>query len=50
MKPYILPDTKVGVMKAEVKEMLKLKDIQPAVSPYSSPIVLVQKHDGMHRF
>ena len=37
-------------MESEIDEMIELGVIEPSISPYSSPIVLVQKKDGSVRF
>ena len=37
-------------MESEIDEMIELGVIKPLISPYSSPIVLVQKKDGSVRF
>ena len=37
-------------MEFEIDEMIELGVIEPSISPYSSPIVLVQKKDGSIRF
>ena len=37
-------------MKSEIDEMIELGVIEPSISPYSSPIVLVLKKDGSARF
>ena len=50
VKQYPLPHSKVEAVKAEVQEMLKMGVIEPAASPYSAPVVLVQKKDGSVRF
>ena len=50
VKQYPLPHAKVEVVKNEVRDMLKLGVIEPAASPFNSPIVLVNKPDGRIRF
>ena len=37
-------------MESEIDEMIELRVIEPSISPYSSPIVLVPKKDGSVRF
>ena len=49
-KPYPVPFTQRDVVKEEVEAMLKMDVIEPSVSPYASPIVLVKKKDGRIRF
>lgn len=46
VKPRPIPHSQVVVVEKEVKEMLELGVIEPAASPYNSPIVLVKKADG----
>ncbi|KAK7108528.1 hypothetical protein V1264_016261 [Littorina saxatilis] len=46
VKPRPIPHSQVDVVEREVKEMLELGVIEPAASPYNSPIVLVKKADG----
>ena len=49
-KGYPIPFKTRDVMESEIKEMLELDVIEPSVSPYSSPVVLVPKKDGSVRF
>lgn len=37
-------------MRRQVDEMLGAEIIKPSESPWSSPVVLVAKHDGTQRF
>lgn len=46
MKPYRYPHYQKNEMKKLVKEMLASGMIQPSQSPFSSPVVLIWKHDG----
>ena len=39
-----------GVIESEVKDMLDADIIRPSCSPWSSPVVIVGKKDGGHRF
>ena len=50
VKQYPLPHSQGDAVKQEVKSMLELGVIEPASSPYSSPILLVKKKDGTMRF
>ena len=45
-KGYPIPFKTRDVMAAEIQEMIDLDVIEPSVSSYSSPIVLVPKKDG----
>lgn len=47
--PYRLNPTKMDIVNKEIEYMLKHDLIQPSVSPWSSPIVLVKKSDGQYR-
>ncbi|KAK7116800.1 hypothetical protein V1264_002415 [Littorina saxatilis] len=50
VKQYPLPFESQKVVEEEVKKMLDLDVIEPSISPFSSPIVLVKKKDGSTRF
>jgi transposase InsO family protein len=50
VKQYPLPFESQKVVEEEVRKMLALDVIEPSVSPFSSPIVLVKKKDGSTRF
>ncbi|XP_066975378.1 uncharacterized protein [Macrobrachium rosenbergii] len=47
--PYRLNPIKRDIVEKEIKYMLEHDLIQPSVSPWSSPIVLVKKSDGKFR-
>ncbi|XP_070200974.1 uncharacterized protein [Littorina saxatilis] len=49
-KQYPMPHEQKEVVRKEIADMTKLGAIEPANSPYSSPIVLVKKKDGRVRF
>ena len=49
-KGYSIPYKTRSVMETEIPDMLDLGVIEPSISPYSSPIVLVPKKDGSVRF
>ena len=49
-KGYPVPFKACNVMDSEIKEMLQLGVIEKSASPYSSPVVLVPKKDGLVRF
>ena len=49
-KGYSIPYKTRSVMETEIQDMLDLGVIEPSVSPYSSPIILVPKTDGSMRF
>ena len=49
-KGYPLPYKTREIMESEIDEMFELGVIEPSISPYSSPIVLVPKKDGLVRF
>jgi hypothetical protein len=48
-RPYRLPYHKKNVMEELVQHLLTSNLIQPSVSPYSSPVILVKKKDGTWR-
>ncbi|KAL3875881.1 hypothetical protein ACJMK2_033790 [Sinanodonta woodiana] len=48
-KPYRIPHAKRAEVRAIVAEMLQQELIRPSTSPWSSPVVLVQKKDGSLR-
>eukprot|EP00745_Piridium_sociabile_P045225 TRINITY_DN9715_c0_g1_i3.p2 TRINITY_DN9715_c0_g1~~TRINITY_DN9715_c0_g1_i3.p2 ORF type:complete len:489 (-),score=73.55 TRINITY_DN9715_c0_g1_i3:457-1923(-) len=50
VRQYPLPHSKIKTIGEEVEAMLHLGVIEPAASPYSAPVVLVQKKDGTNRF
>ena len=50
LKPYRLPFRSRELVEKEIRDMLELDVIEPSTSPYSSPIVLVNKPDGTVRF
>ena len=42
-KDYLIPLKTRDTMQAEIQEMIDLDLIEPSISPYSSPVVLVRK-------
>jgi len=50
VKQYALPHASIETVKEEVKKMKKMGVIEPTVSAYNAPIVLVKKKDGSTRF
>lgn len=50
VRQYPLPHSKIETVKKEVHSMLEMGVIEPSASPYSAPVVLVQKKDGNVRF
>ena len=49
-RQFPIPFAHKAIIGKEVETMLKLGVIEPAQSPYSSPVVLVRKRDGSIRF
>ena len=49
-RPYRVSDTQRGIIEEHITDMLNRGIIQPSVSPWSSPIILVKKKDGTDRF
>ena len=50
VRQYPMPFESEAVVRQEVEKMLRLGVIEPSVSPFASPIVLVRKKDGSTRF
>lgn len=49
-RPYRVSESQRGLIEEHVTDMLNRGIIQPSVSPWSSPIILVKKKDGTDRF
>lgn len=49
-RSYRLPPAKLEALNAEVDRMLALDVIEPAISPWNSPVLMVPKKDGSFRF
>eukprot|EP00794_Sanderia_malayensis_P018389 gene18389-biopygen12333 len=49
-RPYRVPETKRKIIAQEVQKMLLSEVIQPSASPWSSPVVLIEKPNGEYRF
>ena len=47
---YRLPPTKLDALNKEVDRMLELGVIEPAISPWNSPVLMIPKKDGTYRF
>ena len=48
--PHRVSPAERALIKEMTEEMLKNKVIQPSISPWASPVVLVKKKDGKQRF
>ncbi|XP_078515987.1 uncharacterized protein LOC144781172 [Lissotriton helveticus] len=49
-RPYRVPEARRAIIKRETEKMLEMGIIEPSVSDWNSPIVLVPKPDGSVRF
>lgn len=46
MAPYRVPPSELGDLKKQLEELLEKKFVQPSVSPWGAPVLLVKKKDG----
>lgn len=49
-KQYVLSPYMLKILNSELDEMLKLGVVEPSNSPWCSPVLLVKKKNGEHRF
>ncbi len=49
-RAYPIPQAQKALVKEHIDHMLEMGVIEPSVSPWASPIVIVKKHDGTDRF
>ena len=50
MRPYRVPEAQKKRIEKCIDDMLEQDIIRPTTSPWASPVVLVKKPDGSHRF
>ena len=49
VRPYRRSAYEEQIIKEQIEQMIEAKLLQPSVSPFSSPLLLVKKPDGSHR-